>query len=74
MKGKTEPLINDVLSKKSGAKDTFKAFIETLGKETEEDLIRLVRNTQSVVSVNTLPNLEIRMRELLKDIPKVNQN
>ena len=70
LKGKTEPLINDVLSKKSGAKDTFKAFIETLGKETEEGA-RLVRNTQSVVSVNTLPNtLEIRMRELLKDIPR----
>ena len=70
LKGKTEPFINDVLSKKSGAKDTFKAFIETLGKETEEGN-RLVRNTQSVVSVNTLPNtLEIRMRELLKDIPR----
>jgi hypothetical protein len=70
LKVRTKKFIDDVLIKKSGAKDTFKAFIETLGKETEEGA-RLVRNTKLFISVNTLPNtLEIRMRELLKDIPR----
>ena len=69
LKVRTKSFIDDVLSRKSGAKDTFKAFIETLGKKTEEGA-RLVRNTKLFISVNTLPNtLEIRMRDLLKDIP-----
>lgn len=73
LKGKTEHLINDVLKKKSGAKDTFKAFIETLGKETEEGaaLVEQATREHAVASLpSTVNPLDFQLGQLLKDIPR----